>query len=128
MNNLTQNNKTSEDQTLGSTVPPDDPQSNIKQPIPWWQFGVGFLGWFLVMWLVSLAFFKNSSPTDEYSFLGWGMLVFPIQILVVIILIGIKKFRHFGWGMVSALGINLVISLLTGVVFNGVCFVPFFID
>ncbi len=82
------------------------------------QFVAGFLGWFLVSLLI------YAQKMDEESLMICGGLLFPVNVVILIILL--RKLPHIGWGMLSALGANLVISLILGLVNNALCFIPFY--
>lgn len=91
------------------------------------QFTAGFLGWYLVMALIYGLLFRNlGTGSMDYDLMGLGGLFLPIQFIALIILFAMRKVRYIGWGMLSAIGLNLVISLVLGLFGNVLCFIPFF--
>jgi len=134
MNDLPQNEPSDDDQLLeDARLPAEEQQSVVKQPVPRsrriWRFAMGFLGWYLAMGLFFLALFPDvnlSSPSADEGLLICSGIIFPIQLLALILFLVIKEVRNVGWGMLSALGVNLMISLVMGFTTNAFCFVPFF--
>jgi len=91
-----------------------------------WRFAVGFLGWYLVVWLIYWSLLNGKTDPQGYSAMILSMLVFPAQIIALFILFVVKDFRKIGWGMLSAIAVNLLISMILGLGLNAVCFIPFF--
>jgi len=81
-------------------------------------FVVGFIGWFLIM-----ALFYGQVADSEAMMICAG-LFFPVHVIAVILLI--KLVPSVGWGMLSAIGVNLVISMILSLFTNALCFIPFF--
>jgi len=130
MNNQTQNDQPSKEQP-GGTLPstpdqqPSGPQSASVFELTW-RFAVGFLGWYLVVWLIYWSLLNGKTDPQGYSAMILSMLVFPAQIIALFILFVVKDFRKIGWGMLSAIAVNLLISMILGLGLNAVCFIPFF--
>jgi hypothetical protein len=130
MNGQIQNNSPAEDHPEGTLPPTPDQQPPNSQSTSrfklTWKFAAGFLGWYLVIWLIYWSLSHGNPDPQGYGAMIVSMLVFPAQIIALIFLFVVKKFRKIGWGMLSAIASNLMISLLLGFGFNAVCFVPFF--
>jgi hypothetical protein len=134
MGDQAQNNKPSGVQPPDpAPIPPNDRPTETTQPASKykraWKFAAGFLGWYMLL----AAVYYLLAPTTGISPAGdvvvpmiLSGLLFPLQVVGLILLFAFKKNRNIGWGMLSALGVNLVISLMLGLVYNGVCFIPFF--
>lgn len=122
MNDQTQNNHSGGDQTEG-TVPPASGDQPPETPPSrkfklTWEFFVGFLGWYLVT-----ALFYGQ-VMDQEALTICGGLLFPVNLILLILLL---KYRtQLGWGMLAALAVNMVVSLVLGLVQNAFCFIPFF--
>jgi ribosomal protein L40E len=78
------------------------------------EFGIGFLGWYLLFGLIGLGVSNSLNP--------YGCVISPI-ILVVILAF---KFRWVAFGILSAIASNFAISMILGLQFNAICFYPFF--
>jgi hypothetical protein len=102
------------EETPQGKAPEEAPSTTVKSLY----FLIGFLGWFLVNALIYLQKF------DQESLTICGGLLFPVNLVLLVILL--RKRPLVGWGMLSALGVNLVISLVFGVWNNALCFLPFF--
>ncbi len=113
MDEPTQKYKLAEDQTQEAAQPARTIKFILK-------FLGGFLGWYLVMGLI-YTLLKSYATGTSCS----GPLLF-MQIGAYISLLVNKKTTDIGWGVLSALGVNLVISLVLGLTFNAFCAVPFF--
>lgn len=87
----------------------------------WWrahpQTSYGFIGWYVINGLLYLI------PRITSFF----MFLFFTNILVILTLILTKETRYVGLGTIIALALNFLVSLILGVFFNGVCFVPFYV-
>lgn len=95
----------------------------------WAYFAIGFIGWYLVNGLLFLllgAKLGFSDLTNE-ALLFVNLIIFPANLIITIILTVMRSTRIIGFGILSALGLNLLISLIMGIFLKGVCFVPFFI-
>ena len=57
-----------------------------------------------------------------------NIFVFPITLLLLIVLGLIKKARKLAQGSLLALAANFVLALFVGMFYNGICFVPFYLD
>lgn len=129
MNGQSQNNPPAEDQPEAARPPtPDQPQLEPPSTSGFkfsWKFVVGFLGWYLVVWLIYRLQIRDLDP-QGYSTMTLSLLVFPAQIIALFFLFVIRDFRKIGWGMLSAIAVNLLISLMLGLGLNAVCFIPFF--
>ena len=112
--------------------PDSAPESEEKPPlfttIKSREFLIGFFGWYFINGLIWAILEMFYSYLGNYS--GWylELLIFPINLLVLIILSAMKRTRKIGLGILAALALNFLLSLILGLLFNGVCFVPFFID
>ena len=131
MNQQAQNNKSVGQPTEGEQPVPDE-QPTEEQPTRkfkfTWQFAAGFLGWFLVsglVWPILLAG-REFSFEDEAGMICNGALIFPLNLIILFLLARKKETRQIAWGIVAALGVNLIVSLVLGLVQNAVCLVPFF--
>jgi len=110
MNEQTQNDHPLEDQP--SATPPS---RKFKFT---WEFFAGFLGWFVAATL----FYRQ--VRGEETLVICGGLLFPVNLVLLILLL---KYRtQIGWGMLAALAVNMVDSLVLGLVQNAFCFIPFF--
>ena len=85
-----------------------------------WLFVAGFLGWFLVSWLLFLLFDK-----DFGTLFVFGLAIIPINLIVLALLL--KFQRQAGLGMLSAVAANLLISMIFQLWMNATCFIPFFV-
>ena len=127
MNQQAQNNHPSEEQPPEAVQPIPGAQPPHKFKLTW-QFAAGFLGWFLVNglgWLIILSGRKFSSG-DETAVICNGALFFPLNLIILVLLAWKVGTRQIAWGIVAALGVNLIVSLVLGLVQNAVCLVPFF--
>lgn len=79
------------------------------------RFLIGFLGWWLVN--VPLAMVLNARHLAEVLF-----MVFFVQVVLLIIMAFAN--RAVALGMLAAIGLNLVISILFGLLFNALCWIP----
>jgi hypothetical protein len=86
----------------------------------WLLFITGFLGWFVV---AGLLFYQQG-----YQIYMLNLICFPVTIISVIGLAIIRDSRWFAFGILAALAVNFIISLILGVMENGLCFVPFFVE
>lgn len=79
------------------------------------------MGWYFV----NSLFLYGSPNTSGYNLL-W--IISPIVNIVVLLIFAIvKPLRQVALGMLIAMALNLFISLVLGMFFNALCFVPFFI-
>ena len=119
-----------EDRPLDGEPPPDmpPPPAETPPPIPRskliWQFVGGFLGWFLVNGAFYWITYGGMNQTTQPS--GLLCVILPANIIAFVILIAIKKTRQVGWGMLSAIGLNMLISIMIGSILNAMCLVPFY--
>jgi hypothetical protein len=122
MNKQNQNNHPGEDQPEGTAPPTPGDQPSATPPVRkfkfTWEFFVGFLGWYL-----ATAIFYGQ-VRDQEALMICGGLLFPVNVLVLILLF--KWQRQMGWGMLAALAVNMVVSLVLGLIQNAFCFIPFF--
>ena len=129
MNSQIQNDPPTEEQPEGTLPPtPDQQPSNLPSTSRFrlsWKFAVGFLGWYLVIWLIYRLQIPGPDP-QGYGTMILSLIVFPAQIIGLFFLFVIKDVRKIGWGMLSAIAVNLLISLMLGLGLNAVCFIPFF--
>jgi len=93
-------------------------EPEIDSDKKWTLFVTGFLGWYGIngiFWLiVSLNPFYN-------------LLILPVNVLALIIFALNRTKRWISLGILSALAVNLFISLVMSLQFNAICFIPFFI-
>lgn len=122
MNEQTQNEQPFEDQPEGTLPPTPDVRPPESPPSRKFkltgEFVAGFLGWFL---LTTLFY---GQVRGQETLMICGGLLFPVNLVVLIVLL--RKQPQMGWGMLSASAVNLVISLILGLVQNAFCFIPFF--
>jgi hypothetical protein len=102
----------------GNTTPDrglvHDPREGRRQNIG---FVTGFVGWYLSNGLVWLLIGRNDN--------GQACFLFPLNVIVLIAFL--VKRRAIGLGILSALALNLLISLAMSTLFNGACAVPFWV-
>lgn len=122
MNEQTQNNHPLEEQPEGTApLPPGERASDVSPTRRFkltWEFVAGFLGWYLVSGLIYAA------GRGQETLIICSGLLFPVN--VVFLILFLRKQPQLGWGMLSALGVNLVISLILGLSTSAFCFIPFF--
>ena len=110
-----------------SVPPPGNKKPSLLDTLRSRQFLAGFFGWYAVNGVVWYILKSGS-----LEFVGEAILVnafaFPINILALIVFSIIKRTRKFGFGLLAAIALNLLLSILLGVFFNGICFVPFFFN
>ncbi|MGE5251503.1 MAG: hypothetical protein ACM3QS_14975 [Bacteroidota bacterium] len=82
------------------------------------RFLIGFLGWWIVNYPVWALF------GGGYGMIG--LITFPANIIVLIILA--FRQRWVALGMLAAIAANLLISIMLGVTYMGLCFIPFPLD
>ncbi len=106
------------EETWQKAQPPAPPAVPIPRVIKWRDFLIGFVGWFLINGLLWLE-----APNMEV-----GCITFPANLGLLITLAVIRRTRWVALGILSALALNFVIALIRGMAFNGICFVPFFVN
>ena len=96
-------------------------------------FLIGFVGWWIIsglVWLgVTNATFSAPSRIGNELLALFELLFLLLFFLTQLIALILLAFRR-GWialGMLSAIAMNLVITLLIGLTQNAFCFAPFFI-
>ena len=115
------------DQTLEN--PPKKPKTPLTRTEKIRDLSIGFIGWWLVNGLVWFVFNLDAVKYGgELVTIGLLLfsLVYAIAQLITLIVLAFRR----GWialGALSAMGLNLVISLMLGLLINSVCFAPFFI-
>jgi hypothetical protein len=90
------------------------------------QFAGGFLGWYLVNGLIWLMLSR-----DGFNMEGSGLLnlcLLPLNLILPVVLSAKQRTRFIGLGILTALAVNLFVSLILGLATNAGCFIPFFID
>ena len=138
MNTRTPDEQTSEDHLLGETSLTPGEQLPKAQPIlkfkQYLLFAIGFLGWFTVNGLLWGAVSLIGSPPNR---IPWFLSVvpnllwcfsFPLNIAAFIVLLMFKRSRMIAWGMLTAVALNILVSLILSAFTNAMCFAPFFID
>ena len=100
-----------------TTPPPKKPGWN------WPHFVGGLLGWYAVNW-ASWGLVGGFSTGE--NIIG-NLICLPVNLLVLLILAIIRQTRWVALGILAALAINFAISLLLGLQFNAICFIPFII-
>ena len=88
----------------------------------------GFVGWYLVAGLYASWLLSPGVCTGPYGCLFTIWLYLPLigtgaSLLVCAV---VKQLRWVALGILIALALNFVISLLLGVFYNALCFMPFF--
>ena len=96
-------------------------------------FLIGFVGWWIISGLVWLV---GTNATFTFPSRLWNellalfqllfLLLFFLTQLIALILLAFRR----GWialGMLSAIALNLTVSLLVGMTQNAFCFAPFFV-
>ncbi len=106
----------SDDQPPGETPPEVEPPSVVERVL---LFAAGFLGWYLLTAVV-----YNGMIKGEEMIIICGGVLFPVNVILLILLLRRRSF--IGWGLLSALGVNMIVSLIMGLSTNAFCFVPFF--
>jgi hypothetical protein len=100
---------------------PDNEPEPTFSSWSWWrkrpQILYGFVGWYLV----NGAFYLIPGAINFF------FALFLANIIVLIVLVLIKETRMVGIGILIALALNFLVSLVLGIFFNGVCFVPFYV-
>ena len=81
----------------------------------------GFVGWFLINGLVW-------GSTDGGEALIIPILCFSVNVITLFILAAIPPTRWIALGILAAWAINFILSMIFGVIGNGSCLVPFFIE
>lgn len=84
-----------------------------------WNFAAGFLAWYVVTALIYL------SVAGQEALIICSGLLFPVTVIALVAFL--RKTPDVGWGMLSALGVNLIVSLVRGLTTNAFCFIPFYI-
>jgi hypothetical protein len=84
-------------------------------------FAAGFLGWFVINWLV----WREIGVNEGENFL-FGILTLPVNLIVMVVLAAVRRTRWIGLGILTAIVLNLVITLVMGLVTQAVCLIPFF--
>lgn len=110
---------------------PNDPNEKISEDerVKWeksGRFAAGFLGWYLVNGLIWLLFSGGSLNGEGALILNF--LIFPLNVIALLIFAFNRSTRFFALGLLGALAVNFVISLVIGLQFNAMCFIPFFIQ
>lgn len=111
---------------------PEKPPLSRNQKIS--RFLIGFLGWYILnglYWYITEPHGLDGDSTftgaNFYAVLSINLFLFPSNLLALIVLSTIPPTRWVGFGILIALALNLAISIVEGVAFNGWCFIPFFI-
>jgi len=135
----TKDDHSSEDQLPGETQPTPSDQLPIKTPPTrlfkrCLQFAIGFLGWFTVNGLLWGAVSLIGSTSNRIpGFLSVVPILlwcfsFPLNIAAFIVLLVFKRSRLIAWGILTAVALNILVSLILSAFQNAMCFAPFFID
>ncbi len=112
------------EETWQKVGPPIAPATPGPTAIKWLGFLIGFAGWFLMnagLWLLLL------SLTVSQITLVLVILALPANLILLSMLALIKQTRWMALGVLSALALNLVITLVLGLFANAICGIPFFI-
>jgi len=92
-------------------------------------FLFGFVGWWVInalVWFAVMSDYVNSMGENVLLIFLLGIPVFYLAQLITLIILASRR----GWialGIVSAMALNLVITLILGLTFNATCFIPFFV-
>lgn len=84
----------------------------------------GFVGWFLFEGL----FWLLMNPGSEEELAICNSIPLLITFIVLIVLTVNKPYRQAALGILTAMAVNLIISLIKSMAVNGFCFIPFFIE
>jgi hypothetical protein len=90
-------------------------------------FAIGFFGWYIInglLWIIINPGIINGGTAVNG---GSGCITFPLNLIVLIVFARIKQTHWIAFGILVALALNLVVSLIIGVAFNGWCFIPFYV-
>jgi hypothetical protein len=91
-------------------------------------FLIGFFGWWIINLVVFGIIIGNSAGEGFWYFIlfiGYP-ITFVANVITLIVLASRRRFVAFG--ALSATALNLLISLVSGIFINGICFIPFFMD
>ena len=102
---------------LGSSSGPPAPRGKFRIS---GTYIAGFLGWFLVSWL-----FYSQVSRDGETLLICGGAMFPVNLIILALLI--KFQRLAGLGMLTALAVNMLVSMILQLWTNAFCFLPFYV-
>ena len=105
----------------GPKVEPQPPPLTRNEKI--FRFLVGFLGWYAVN---GLLWYLVGNPNEGENFILL-LCSFPANVLALLVLSLAKRTRLIGFGVLAAVALNLLISLILGVLQNAFCFVPFYL-
>lgn len=105
--------------TLPVAVPPAVKRRN---------FLIGFLGWYLVNGALWFILSGATFDATEAQSSGAVCFLFPLNLLLPVLFGVIRVTRWLALGILAALALNFLVSLILGMSFNGLCFVPFFFD
>jgi len=106
----------------GSQPSPEQPPMGMFKR--YWKFAAGFLGWFLVnglYWWWLLVGFQRAPDIVPSN-----CIILTLNVLALILLIKKPKTRQITWGGLTAIAVNLFVSLMLGLFYNAFCLVPFF--
>jgi len=116
---------TPEPPSTGSPMPrpetqPEPPLSTTKKII---HIASGFVGWFLINGIA--WWFCKGDPVGNSII---NLFFFFFNITALFTLSVIRKTRWIALGILAAWVVNLLISIIFGMFWNGVCLVPFYFD
>ena len=102
--------------------PLPEPEKTISTSRKFIEVMIGFGGWYIANGVIWLLVARSSSSSA-------GVLItcsLPGNIILLLVCALTKRLRRVALGILIALALNFVISLFVGMVFNALCFIPFF--
>ena len=93
-------------------------------------FSIGFFAWWLINGIAWFGLTSDAANSMGENGLLLFICVIPLFYLSQLVAIIVFAFRR-GWialGSISAIALNLFITLVLGLTFNATCFIPFFIS
>ena len=100
---------------------PADPAANLTTHTKRVHFAIGFIGWYVIH--TAWAAVLTSSSARSTALDVWILLLIG-NVVVIPLLALIKNLRWLAFGALSALGLNLAVSLILGMFMNALCFAP----
>ncbi|MGC1376132.1 MAG: hypothetical protein WA821_07920 [Anaerolineales bacterium] len=83
------------------------------------EIGVGFVAWYVINGLIWWG------GTSNYRFF-LAIFTLPGNLIALLICAIVPRLRKVALGILIAIALNLVITLVLGMLTNALCFVPFF--
>ncbi|MEK7328452.1 MAG: hypothetical protein AAB217_24670 [Chloroflexota bacterium] len=110
-----------------STAPPSSPKKELSRNQKIRDFLIGFIGW----WVINGAIWAGIAtgdfgPQRSVFLLFPNIFILPVNLLALIILAFVR--RWVALGLLTAYAVNFLLALIMGLFFNGVCWIPFYIQ